>query len=178
MSQINEGGETIQGAARSASEAAIGSSDKTKMFDSFETVSLGRNDSNNVLQAEPEQQGKTKDAEVEVHGAKVEVHGAEVEVPAEQENVVEEKQQPEPLSVIMHVQPQQDDEGKDLAMTETNEDAVQPIEVEPVPIINIPIPLEHPEPEPCSLTLRPWLQPEPETSTAKGPVDSPDKIVT
>ncbi|MED6113077.1 hypothetical protein PIB30_067614 [Stylosanthes scabra] len=167
MSQINEGGETIQRAARFGFEAAIGSSNKTKMFDSFKTVSLGRDDSDNevvecplypsqpsqptetrkeVLQDEPEQQGKTKDAEVEVHGA-------QVEVPPEQENVVEEEQQPEPLSVIMPVQPQQDDEGKDLAMTETNEDPVPPIKVK-------------------------LLQPELETSTAKGPVDSPDEIVT
>ncbi|MED6151210.1 hypothetical protein PIB30_080294 [Stylosanthes scabra] len=46
--QGNEGGERIQGAGRSASEAAVGSSDKTRMFDSFETVSLGREDSDIV----------------------------------------------------------------------------------------------------------------------------------
>ncbi|MED6152101.1 hypothetical protein PIB30_088764 [Stylosanthes scabra] len=192
MSRINED-EIIQDAGRSASEAAIGSSDRTKMFDSFENVSLGRDDSDNVvvdcppimpsqqsqpaqrgkevLQDEPKQQGKTKDAEVEVHGA-------EVEVPHELENVVEVEQQPEPISVIMLVQPEQHAEGKDLAISETIEDPIQPIEVEHVPIINIPISLEPPEPEPCSLTLRAWLQLEPETSTAKGPVESPDEIVT
>ncbi|MED6146090.1 hypothetical protein PIB30_031332 [Stylosanthes scabra] len=39
----------LQDAGRYASEAAIGSSDKTKMFDSFETVSLGRDDNDNVV---------------------------------------------------------------------------------------------------------------------------------
>ncbi|MED6174513.1 hypothetical protein PIB30_069757 [Stylosanthes scabra] len=141
----------IQDARRVASETAIGSSNKTKMIDSFETVSLGRMTVIMVLQAEPEQQGKTKDAEVEVQGA-------EGEVPPELENVVEEEQQPEPLSVMMLVQPEQqsksqDAEGKDLAMRETNEDLIEPIEVEPVPIISIQIPLEPQDPEPCSLTL-------------------------
>ncbi|MED6209799.1 hypothetical protein PIB30_058195 [Stylosanthes scabra] len=65
ISNRNESGERIQDAGRSASEAAIGSSDRAKMFDSFETVSLGRDDSDNVviegptiMSSQPSQTGK------------------------------------------------------------------------------------------------------------------------
>ncbi|MED6184292.1 hypothetical protein PIB30_046087 [Stylosanthes scabra] len=40
----NEADETMQEVVRSASEPVAGSSDRTRMFDSFDTVSLGRND--------------------------------------------------------------------------------------------------------------------------------------
>ncbi|MED6124987.1 hypothetical protein PIB30_064109 [Stylosanthes scabra] len=139
------------------------------MFDSFEIVSLGRDDSGNVtaegpvvvpfqpsqkekevLQAESEQHEKTNDAEVEGEDAAV-------EVPPNMENVVQEELQPEPLVVIMLLQPKQQSGGT--------------TEVEPDPI-NIQIPVE---PE---LTLRPWLQPEAETSAAKGPIESTYEIIT
>ncbi|MED6115498.1 hypothetical protein PIB30_091170 [Stylosanthes scabra] len=105
VSQINEGDEVIQEAGRYASE--------TRMFDSFETVSLGRDDSDivvaegpvviqsqpsqkekEVLQPELEQHEKTNDAEVKVEDA-------EVVVPPIVKNVVQDEIQPEPLDVIM-----------------------------------------------------------------------------
>ncbi|MED6207551.1 hypothetical protein PIB30_036798 [Stylosanthes scabra] len=48
---------------------------------------------------------------------------------------------------------------------------------DPMPI-SIEILFETEDPEPCSLTLRPWLQPEAEASTAKGPMDSPEAMIT
>ncbi|MED6219080.1 hypothetical protein PIB30_032548 [Stylosanthes scabra] len=100
--QNNEDGEMIEDAGRSASEAVKGSSDKTNMFDSFETVSLGKDEGPVIilsqlekesLQVEPKQQKKSKDAKVEVL--------PEMEVPPEVENVVEEEQQPQPLNIII-----------------------------------------------------------------------------
>ncbi|MED6190147.1 hypothetical protein PIB30_102851 [Stylosanthes scabra] len=40
------------------------------------------------------------------------------------------------------------------------------------------LPLEPQDSEPCLLTLQPWLQPEAETGTTKGPMESPDEMIT
>ncbi|MED6199903.1 hypothetical protein PIB30_080150 [Stylosanthes scabra] len=106
---------------------------------------------NKVLQAESEQHEKTNDAEVEGEDAAMEGEDATVkpiqpEQPSESrvaelevpppivDNVVHEKIQPEPLVVIIPVQPE--------------------------------------------LNLRPWLQPEAETSVAKVPLEATDEIIT
>ncbi|MED6127561.1 hypothetical protein PIB30_089182 [Stylosanthes scabra] len=215
LSQINEGDELIKETGRSAS--------KTRMFDSFETVSLGRDDSDNVavegsvvvpsqpsqkekevLQAEPEQHDKTNDAEVEVKDPAV-------EVPPIMENVVQEELQPEPLVVIMPIQPEQQSKSQD-AEVEVPPPIVENVvheEIQPEPlVVSMPIQPEQPsksrdaevevppivenvvheeiQPEPLvviiplepELTLRPWLQPEAETSAAKGPIESSDEIIT
>ncbi|MED6165477.1 hypothetical protein PIB30_099884 [Stylosanthes scabra] len=108
------------------------------MFDSFETVSLGKDDSAYVVVEGP------------------------VIIPSQTEK--------DPSQPVL-----QDAEGKDLATRETNENPIEPIEVEPVSI-NIQIPLELQDHEPCLLTLQPWLHYEAETSTAKA--ESPNKIIT
>ncbi|MED6148234.1 hypothetical protein PIB30_051113 [Stylosanthes scabra] len=107
---------------KSTSEAAIGFLDKTKMFYSFETVSLGRDDSDNVV-----------------------VEGSVI-MPPQPYQTGKEPVQPEQQSKS------QDAEGKDLATRETNQDSIEPIEVEHVPI-NIQI-------------------------TAKGPMESSDEMIT
>ncbi|MED6112062.1 hypothetical protein PIB30_058300 [Stylosanthes scabra] len=166
--QGNEGGEKIQDVRRSASEAANGSSNRTRMFDSFETVSLGKDDSDNVVvegsSIMPSQPSQTEKDVLQV-GPEGEVPPVadvppEAEVQPEVENVVEKEQQPEPIVVEMPLQPDQPSK-------------TQYAEVEdPVPI-NIEIPLK--TQEHCSLALRPWLQPEAETSTA---VESPEVVIT
>ncbi|MED6139209.1 hypothetical protein PIB30_081731 [Stylosanthes scabra] len=142
-----------------------------------------------VLQAESEQHEKTNDAEVEVEDATV-------EVPPIMKNVVQEELQPKPLVVIMPIQPEQPSKSRDAEVEvpppiveNVVHEEIQPeplvvimplqpeqqsggtTEVEPEPI-NIQIPLE------LELTLRPWLQPEAETSAAKGPIESSDEIIT
>ncbi|MED6148463.1 hypothetical protein PIB30_053393 [Stylosanthes scabra] len=178
LSQINEHDELIQGARRSPS--------KTRMFDSFNTVSLGRDDSDNVvvegpvvvpskpsqkekevLQAEHEHHEKTND-----DGVEVEV--AEVEVPPRVEDVIQEESQPEPLVVIMPIQPEllvvimplqpKQQSGR------TTEDPGEPTGAEPESV-NMQILLE---PE---LTLKPWLHPEAETSAAKGTIESAEEMI-
>ncbi|MED6177135.1 hypothetical protein PIB30_095086 [Stylosanthes scabra] len=49
----NEADETMHEVVRSASEAGAASSDGTRMFDSFDTVSLGRDDIGNVVVGGP-----------------------------------------------------------------------------------------------------------------------------
>ncbi|MED6200152.1 hypothetical protein PIB30_082406 [Stylosanthes scabra] len=101
------------------------------MFDSFDTVSLGRDDSDNVV----------------------------VEGPS-----------------IMPTQPSQPSHpGKEPLQPDQQPQHVE--REDPVPI-SIEIPLETEDLEPCSLILRPWLQPEAEASTAKGPMDSPEAMIT
>ncbi|MED6177565.1 hypothetical protein PIB30_099313 [Stylosanthes scabra] len=101
------------------------------MFDTFETVSLGGDDSGNVavegpvvvpshpshnekevLKAESKQHEKTNDAEVEGEDAAMEGKDAAVEVPPNMENVVQEELQPEPLVVIMPIQPERPSESR------------------------------------------------------------------
>ncbi|MED6118118.1 hypothetical protein PIB30_000100 [Stylosanthes scabra] len=113
LSQINEGDE------------AIPSPSDTRMFDSFDTVSLGRDDSANIivegpvavpsqpLQKEKEdlQPGHDHEARNDeqpehdhhetVDDAGMEVEGAAVEVPHVMEDNVQEEEQPETLAVIM-----------------------------------------------------------------------------
>ncbi|MED6212622.1 hypothetical protein PIB30_085272 [Stylosanthes scabra] len=164
VSQINEGDEVIQEAERSASE--------TRMFDSFETISLGRDDSDNVVVEGPfvvPSQPSQKEKEHIQPGQPSKSQDAEVS-PPRVEDVVQEKIQPEPLVVIMPLQPEQQSRGN-------TEDPSEPTEVEPEPI-NMQIPFETPDPEPCSLTLRPWLQPEAKSSAAKGPMESADEMIT
>ncbi|MED6112766.1 hypothetical protein PIB30_064654 [Stylosanthes scabra] len=157
LSQINEG-------------------DETRMFDTFETVNLRGDDSGNVvvegpvvvpsqpshkenevLQAKSEQHEKRNDAKEEGEDASVEGEDAAVKIPPNIEDVVQEELQPKPLVVIMPIQPEQQSGGT--------------TEVDPDPI-NIQT---HVEPK---LTLRPWLQPEADTSAAKGPIESPDEVIT
>ncbi|MED6164362.1 hypothetical protein PIB30_089155 [Stylosanthes scabra] len=157
LSHINEGDELIKEAGRSTSE--------TRMFDSFETVSLGRDDSGNVavegsivvpsqpsqkekevLQAESEQHEKTNDAEVEGEDAAVESGDAVVEFCSKSVSDL------------------------DAGPYNLNNNLGGTTKVEPDPI-NIQIPVE------LELTLRPWLQPEAETSAAKGPIESTDEII-
>ncbi|MED6172917.1 hypothetical protein PIB30_054333 [Stylosanthes scabra] len=162
------------------------------MFDTFETVSLGGDDSGNVavegpvvvpsqpshkenevLQAESKQHEKRNDAEVDGEDAAVEGEDAAVKVPPNIEDVVQEELQPEPLVVIMPIQP---DKHPNCKMKKWR--PIQPeqqsggtTEVDADPI-NIQTPVE---PE---LTLRPWLQLEADTSAAKGPIESPDEVIT
>ncbi|MED6146487.1 hypothetical protein PIB30_034902 [Stylosanthes scabra] len=200
----------------------ISEGDETRMFDTFDTVSLGGDDSGNVavkgpvvvpsqpfnkenevLQAESEQHEKGNDAKVEGEHAEVEGHDAAVEgedaavkVPPNIEDVVQEELQPEPLVVIIPIQPEQPSKSHDdevgvpphiveNVLPEEIQleplDVIMPVqpeqqsggttEVDPDPI-NIQTPME---PE---LTLRPWLQAKADTSTAKGPIESPDEVIT
>ncbi|MED6187556.1 hypothetical protein PIB30_077577 [Stylosanthes scabra] len=180
LSQINKGDELIKEAGRSASE--------TRMFDSFETVSLGRDDSDNVavegptvvpsqpsqkekkvLQAESEQHGKTNDAEVDIEDAAV-------EVPPIMENVVQEELQPEPLVVIMPIQPEQPSKSQH-AEVEVPPPIVEnvvheEIQLEPVVVI-MPLQPEQQsrgttevEPEPINIQI-----------AAKGPIEPSDEII-
>ncbi|MED6164658.1 hypothetical protein PIB30_092312 [Stylosanthes scabra] len=138
-----EGGEKMQDVRRPASEAANGS-DRTRMFDSFETVSLGREDSDNVV-----------------------VEGPSI-MPSQTEKRPFQPDQPsKPQGVEV------DDPGHILPLQLEQPSTPQYNEVEdPVPI-NMKIPLK--TQEQCSLTLRPWLQPEAGTSTA---VQSPEAVIT
>ncbi|MED6112729.1 hypothetical protein PIB30_064269 [Stylosanthes scabra] len=161
----------MQDVRRSASEAANGS-DRTRIFDSFETVSLGREDSDNVvverpsiMPSQPSQTGKS----VLQAGPEAEVH-PEAEVQPEVGIVVGKEQQPEPIIVEMPLQPDQpskpqgaevDDPGHILPLQPEQPSTPQYNEVD--------------DPEQCSLTLRPWLQPEAGTSTA---VQSPEAVIT
>ncbi|MED6136432.1 hypothetical protein PIB30_056082 [Stylosanthes scabra] len=163
------------------------------MFDTFETVSLGGDDSGNVavegpvivpshpshnekevLQAESEQYEKTNDAEVEGEDAAMEGQDAAVEVPPNMENVVQEELQPEPFVVIMPIQPEQSSELRVAELEVLPPPIVdnvvhEEIQLEPLVVI-IPV-----KPE---LTLRPWLQPEAETGAAKVPIEATDEIIT
>ncbi|MED6219766.1 hypothetical protein PIB30_038795 [Stylosanthes scabra] len=147
LTQINEG----DGATRSPSE--------TRMFDSFDNVSLGRIDSDNVvvkcpvvavLQREDEHHENRNDAGVEVEDA-------EVDAPPPVDDVVQEEPQHEPLVVILPFQPEQPSNSEVEALPHVVEDEIEPehqsggatedpgehTEVEPN-LINIQIPL-HPE---------------------------------
>ncbi|MED6222102.1 hypothetical protein PIB30_061211 [Stylosanthes scabra] len=199
LSQINEGDELIKEAGRSASE--------TRMFDSFETVSLGRDDSDNVaVEGSSKQHEKTNDAEVEVEDDAVEVppimknvvqeelqpetlvpiqpkqpsksRDAEVEVPPPiVENVVHEEIQPEPLVVSMPIQPKQPSKSRDAE-----------VEVPPPIVENVVHEEIQPEPLVVIMPLQPKQQsggttevePEPINIqiAAKGPIESSDEIIT
>ncbi|MED6208023.1 hypothetical protein PIB30_041194 [Stylosanthes scabra] len=162
------------------------------MFDTFETVSLGGDDSGNVaiegpivvssqpsnkenkaLQAESEQHEKKNDVEVEGEDAAVKGEDATVKVPPNIEDVVQEELQPEPLVVIMPIQPEQPSKSQDDEV-EVPPHIVENVlheEIQPEPLVVI-IPVQ---PE---LALRPWLQPEADTSAAKGPIESPDEVIS
>ncbi|MED6222649.1 hypothetical protein PIB30_066329 [Stylosanthes scabra] len=190
---------------------------KQGCFDTFETVSLGRDDSGNVevegpvvvpshpshnekkvLQAESEQHEKTNDAEVEGEDAAIEGQDAVVDVPppiVDMENVVQEELQPEPLVVIMPIQPEQPSESRvaELEVPPPVVDNVVHEEIQPEPLVVI-MPLQPEQqfagstevdpdtiniiPVEPELTLGPWLQPEAETSAAKVPIEATNEIIT
>ncbi|MED6199608.1 hypothetical protein PIB30_077491 [Stylosanthes scabra] len=195
LSQINEG-------------------DETRMFATFEIVSLGGDDSGNVavegpvvvpshlshnekevLQDESEQHEKTNDAEVEGEDAGMEGEDAAVEVPPYMEYVVQEELQPEPLVVITPIHPKQQSESRvtELEVPPPIVDNVIHEEIQPKPLVVI-MPLQPEQqsagttevdpdtiniiPVEPELTLRPWLQPEAETSAAKVPIEATDEIIT
>ncbi|MED6158246.1 hypothetical protein PIB30_030993 [Stylosanthes scabra] len=102
VSQINEG-----------AEATISSPSDTRMFDSFDSVSLGRDDGDNIIvegpvavpsQPSPKEkedlQPEHDNVETE-NDAGIDVGGTAFEVPHVTEDNVEEDEQPEPLVVIM-----------------------------------------------------------------------------
>ncbi|MED6193527.1 hypothetical protein PIB30_020497 [Stylosanthes scabra] len=136
ISQINEG-----------AEATILCPSDTRMFDSFDTVSLGRDDSNNIIVegpvAVPSQPSRKEKEDLEPehdhheteNDAGMEVRGAAVEVPHVTEDNVQEDEQPEPLVVIMPINP------KDQSRMAT-QDLSEHTEPEPEPI-NVQMPLEH-----------------------------------
>ncbi|MED6185333.1 hypothetical protein PIB30_055991 [Stylosanthes scabra] len=192
----------------------INEGDETRMFATFEIVSLGRDDSGNVavegpvvvpshpshnekevLQDESEQHEKTNDAEVEGEDAVMEGEDAAVEVPPYMEYVVQEVLQPEPLVVIMPLQPKQPSELRvtELEVPPPIVDNVVHEEIQPKPLVVI-MPLQPEQqsagttevdpdtiniiPVEPELTLRPWLQPEAETSAAKVPIEATDEIIT
>ncbi|MED6167251.1 hypothetical protein PIB30_001147 [Stylosanthes scabra] len=192
LSQINEGDE------------AIPSPSDARMFDSFDTISLGRNDSDNIIvegpvavPSQPSQNEKEDlqpghdhetrndeqpqhDRHETVNDAGVEVEGAAVEVPHVMEDSVQEDEQPEPLVVIMPINPE------DQSRMATQEH----IEPEPEPI-NVQIllehenhskiategPGEHTEPE-KQIGEHTELQTEAEVTAANDTTQSADEIIT
>ncbi|MED6214476.1 hypothetical protein PIB30_103468, partial [Stylosanthes scabra] len=115
------------------------------MFDTFETIILGGDDSGNVavegpvvVPSHPSHNEKEPIQSEQPSESRV----AELEVPPPiVDNVVHEEIQPEPLVVIMPLQPEQQSAGT----TEVDPDITNIIPVEP------------------ELTLRPWLQPKADT---------------
>ncbi|MED6203628.1 hypothetical protein PIB30_001326 [Stylosanthes scabra] len=168
LSQINEGDE------------AIPSPSDTRMFDSFDTVSLGRDDSANIIVegsvAVPSQPSQNEKEDVQPghdHEARnddqpehdhhetedaagLDVEGAAIEVPHVMEDNVQEEDQPEPLVLIMPINPE--DQTR-MATQDLNEHT----EPEPEPI-NIEMPLEH-EDQPKIATEGPSEDTEPEKQT-------------
>ncbi|MED6183409.1 hypothetical protein PIB30_037595 [Stylosanthes scabra] len=170
--KINERDEAVQTKGGSVSEA-------TRMFDSFDTVSLGRDESDNVavegpgvVPSEPPHKEtevhheKTIDAEVNDSTA-VEVppilETVEQEEPQRQEPQHEEPQ-PEPLVVIMPIHSDQPPESSDAAadvppLAEDIQDATEP---EPL-IVVVPLQSEQ-QPEPQRTSEEPTeVEPEPNT---------------
>ncbi|MED6197494.1 hypothetical protein PIB30_056961 [Stylosanthes scabra] len=135
LSQINEG-------------------DETRMFDTFDTVSLGGDDSGNVVVQGPivvPSQPFNKENDPIQPEQPSKSHSDEVGVPPHiVENALPEEIQPEPLDVIIS--------------------ALLIISVSGLTTCCNPV-----EPE---LTLRPWLQAKADTSAAKGPLESPDEVIT
>ncbi|MED6221972.1 hypothetical protein PIB30_059980 [Stylosanthes scabra] len=161
------------------------------------------NKENEVLQAESEQCEKGNDAEVEGEHAEVEGHDAAVEgedaavkVPPNIEDVVPEELQPEPLVIIIPIQPEQPSKSYDdeVGVPPHIVENVLPEEIQPEPLdVIMPIQPEHQsrgatevDPDPINiqtpvepeLTLRPWLQAKANTNAAKGPIESPDEVIT
>ncbi|MED6191854.1 hypothetical protein PIB30_004514 [Stylosanthes scabra] len=180
LSQINEGDE------------AIPSPSDTRMFNSFDTVSLGRDDSDNIIvegpvavpsqpDLQPGHDHETRnddqpehDLHEKVNDAGVDVEGAAIEAPHVMEDNVQEDEQPEPLIVIMPLE--HEDQSKIATKgpsehTEPEKQIGKHTEVEPNPL-NMEIPFE---PE---LTLQPWLQPEVEATAAKDTTQSADEMIT
>ncbi|MED6115548.1 hypothetical protein PIB30_091737 [Stylosanthes scabra] len=172
----NKADETMHEVVRSASEPDAGSSDRTRMFDSFDTVSLGRDDITPTQPSQPSKPGNDNlETVVEVHHG---AHHAEVVLPtetavntetvAEKENQDEStmlempKKQPPPVNTPV-MQDVVDEEHQDEPTM-----VVMPEGEDPLPE----------DPEPYSLTLRAWLQPEAEGCAAKGLTDSPDAVIT
>ncbi|MED6124556.1 hypothetical protein PIB30_059990 [Stylosanthes scabra] len=85
----NEADETMHEVVRSASEAGAGSSNRTRMFDSLDTVSLGRDD---ITPTQPSQPSKP--------GNEPKQQPPPVNAPVMQD-VVEEEHQDEPTTVVM-----------------------------------------------------------------------------
>ncbi|MED6135017.1 hypothetical protein PIB30_042340 [Stylosanthes scabra] len=184
----NEADETMHEVLRSASEAVAGSSNRTRMFDSFDTVSLGRDD---ISATQPSQPSKPRNDNLETvvevqHGegevheteADEEVHHAEVVLPTETaintETVAEKENQDE--STILEMPKQQPPPVNAPVMQDIVEEEHQH---EPLTVIMPEREGPLPEgPEPYSLTLREWLQPEAEGCAAKDLTDSPNAIIT
>ncbi|MED6157744.1 hypothetical protein PIB30_026140 [Stylosanthes scabra] len=155
------------------------------MFDSFDTVSLGRDESDNVavealgvVPFEPPHEEtevpheNTTDAGEKTTLKLRPIHSdqppkssdAAVDVPPPAEEDIQGTTNPEPLTVVMPLQSEQQPEPQ-----RTSEETT---EVEPEPnTMNIPLELE---PE---LTLRPWLQDEAGTSAEKEPTKSADDMI-
>ncbi|MED6204200.1 hypothetical protein PIB30_006956 [Stylosanthes scabra] len=197
LDQINED----DGATRSPSEI--------RMFDTFDTVSLGRDDSDQIVVEGPSGVDD-KDARVEVPPTMDEVvleeaqpnpsRPVQPEQPSETEVeapliVVEEEKEPEPIIVENPVQSEQPSKSEveaplivveqkkepeqtskseveaPLIVVEEGKKPEQQSDVEPDPTY-----IENPlEPE---LTLKPWLNPEAETTAARGPTNSVEEIIT
>ncbi|MED6124409.1 hypothetical protein PIB30_058631 [Stylosanthes scabra] len=158
------------------------------MFDSFDTVSLGRDESNNVAVEGPgvvPSEPPHKETEIphenttdagEKNNTEVEVphipESVEREEPQRQEPQHEEPQ-PEPLVVIMPIHSDQPPKSSDstVDIPPLAEDIQDTTEPEPLTVV-IPLELEP------KLTLRPWLQDEAGTSAEKDPTKSADDMIT
>ncbi|MED6192723.1 hypothetical protein PIB30_012893 [Stylosanthes scabra] len=191
ISLINEG-----------AEATIPFPSDTRMFDSFHTVSLGRDDSDNIIvegpvvvPSQPSRKEKNLQPEHDHHETEndggMEVGGTAVEVPHVTEDNVEEDEQPEPLVPI---------NPEDQSRMAT-QDLSEHTELEPE-LINVQMPLDHEDqhkiaiegageqtevdPKPLNmeipfepeLTLKPWLQPEAEVTAANDTPLSADEMIT
>ncbi|MED6119273.1 hypothetical protein PIB30_010198 [Stylosanthes scabra] len=219
LDQLNE----VDRATRSPSE--------TRMFDTFDTVSLRRDDSDHVVvegpvvtPTQPSQPEKENEHHENMNEAGVDDKEAGVAVPLDVDEVILEAAQPQGLSgiatedaaehteidpepisiqipfeyeagaenkyagadvvleeaqpqlpvVIIPVQPEQASESEVEAPHNAVEEEKEPekqSEVEPDPI-NVDNPFE---PE---LTLKPWLNPDTETTDAKGTTDLTEEIIT
>ncbi|MED6191910.1 hypothetical protein PIB30_004987 [Stylosanthes scabra] len=135
LSQINEGDE------------AISSPSDTRMFDSFDTVSLGRDDSANIIveglvavPSQPPQNEKedlqpghdheTRNDEQPKHDHHETIDDAGMEVPHVMEDNVQEEEQPEPLAVIMPINPEDQTRMATQDLGEHTEPEPEPINME------------------------------------------------
>ncbi|MED6122296.1 hypothetical protein PIB30_038496 [Stylosanthes scabra] len=127
------------------------------MFDTFDTVSLGRDDSDHIVVegpvVAPTQPSQPKKEALQheddnINEAGVEDKNAGVDVPPTVDEVVLEEAQPEPLAVILPVQPEQPSKSEveaPLIVMEEEREPEQQSEVEPDPI-NIENPVQPEQP--------------------------------
>ncbi|MED6142792.1 hypothetical protein PIB30_000991 [Stylosanthes scabra] len=143
-------------------------SEATRMFDSFDTISLGRDENDNVAVEGPgvvPSEPPHKETEPIHNDQPPKSSNAAVDIPPLAEDI-QNATEPEPLTVVVPLQSEQQLEPQRTIFEE-------PTEVEPEPnTMNIPLELE---PE---LTLRPWLQDEAGTSAEKDPTKSADDMIT